>query len=299
VNGSPRDIVSIDAPAKLNLGLEILGRRPDGYHELATIFVAVDLRDRLTLRRSERLRLECADPELAGDDNLVVRALRAFQEAAGVREGATVALKKRIPAAAGLGGASSDAAAALLAARELWRVTVSDEELASVAAQVGSDVPFFLRGGCALGRGRGEMLEPLPVPLDTRFVVVAPAKAIPRKTATLYGELQPDDFSDGTRIAAQAARLRAGHSLDPTLLENTFSRPLYALVPELATLPGVMREAGAAAVALSGAGPAHYAMVDDAERAEEIAGGLRERLGNDARVCVVAPLPGRYDGGGM
>ncbi len=228
-----------------------------------------------------------ADP--ADEDNLALRALRVLGEEVGARGGVRVSLKKRIPVAAGLGGASSDAAAALLAARALWGLEVGDERLSEIAKRLGSDVPFFLQGGCALGRGRGEELTALPVPGNLWFVLVAPEVTVPRKTATLFATLEASDFSDGTRIAAQAARLRDGLGLDAGLLGNAFARALYRIVPELASLPGVMREAGAETVAITGAGPAHYAVVEDGAAAERIAARLRQRLGDWARVMVVRP----------
>jgi 4-diphosphocytidyl-2-C-methyl-D-erythritol kinase len=287
-----RQIV-IDAPAKLNLGLEVIGRRDDGFHEIATIFVAIDLYDRVTLSPSARLELSCDDDALAGEENLALRALRLLGEETNYSGGAHIHLCKRIPAAAGLGGASSDAAAALLGGRELWNLDLSDAELHDLATRLGSDVPFFLRGGCALGRGRGDVLEPLPLPADLWFVVVVPDVRIPAKTASLYARLDAEHFSDGSQIAAQAARLRAGQTLDVVLLGNAFAQPLYSVVPELAALPDIMRDAGAASVAISGAGPTHYAVAKDEARAEGVATRLRERLGDRTQVVVASPVPPR------
>lgn len=285
--------IEIAAPAKLNLGLEVVGRRDEGFHEIATIFAAVDLCDRLTLSPSDRLELICDDDALTGEDNLAFRALQVLRDETHHRGGARVALSKRIPAASGLGGASSDAAATLLGACGLWRCDLSDARLHELAAGLGSDVPFFLRGGCAIGRGRGECIESLPLPEGIWFVIVVPDVTIPRKTASLYALLTEEDFSDGSRIAAQAASLKSGLPLDLKLLGNAFTRPLYALVPELASLPDVMRDAGAAVVAISGAGPVHYAVVDDGAQAELIAARVRERLGDRATVFVARPAPAR------
>ena len=287
-----RQIV-IDAPAKLNLGLEVIGRRDDGFHEIATIFVAIDLHDRLTLSPADDLELICSDDALAGEENLALRALRLLRDETNYPGGARIHLCKRIPAAAGLGGASSDAAAALRGGLQLWDLNVSDTELHNLAGGLGSDVPFFLHGGCAVGRGRGDVLEPLPLPGDLCFIVVVPDARIPAKTATLYAHLKDADFSDGSQIAAQAARLSSGWSPDPMLLENVFTRPLYAIAPDLAALPGIMRDAGAASVAISGAGPAHYALFTNAPEAERVATRLRERLGGRAQVFVASPVLAR------
>ena len=249
----------------------MIGRRDDGFHEIATIFLTIDLYDRLTLSPSADLELSCDDDALPGEDNLALRALRLLRDQTNYPGGARVHLRKRIPAAAGLGGASSDAAAALLGGRELWQLDVSDTRLHDLAAHLGSDVPFFLRGGCAIGRGRGDLLEPLPLPAQSLVRGGRARRAHPGQTASLYARLSEDDFSDGSLIAAQAARLRSGLAPDVTLLGNAFARPLYAMVPELAALPDIMRDAGAESVAISGAGPAHYAVVIDAAQAERVA----------------------------
>ena len=287
--------IVIDAPAKLNLGLEVIGRRDDGFHEIATIFLTIDLYDRVTLSPSADLELNCDDISLGGEDNLALRALRLLRDETNHPGSARIDLRKRIPAAAGLGGASSDAAAALIGGRELWHREVSDDRLHDLAARLGSDVPFLLRGGCAIGRGRGDRLEPLPMPAHVSpwFVVVVPDVHIPAKTASLYARLNEDDFSDGSLIAAQADRLRSGLAPDATLLGNAFVRPLYVMVPELAALPGIMRDAGAGSVAISGAGPAHYAAMTDKAQAEGVATRLRERLDDSAQVFVVRPAPPR------
>jgi 4-diphosphocytidyl-2-C-methyl-D-erythritol kinase len=289
MNGPALRCVEIAAPAKLNLGLEVIGRREDGFHEVATIYLAVTLHDRLSLSEDPDLLLTCNEPSLVDYDNLALRALRALRDATGLREGARLELAKAIPYAAGLGGASSDAAAALRAARDLWQLDICDERLAEIAVWLGSDVPFFLQGGCALGRGRGELLAPLPPPRDVWFVIVVPAIEIPRKTATLYERLQVEDFSDSGMVNAQAERLRAGLPLDSALLGNAFARPLCALVPDLAHLPVTMHSAGAPIVAISGAGPAHYAVVPAPDEAATLADRLTESLGDRARVFVAAP----------
>jgi 4-diphosphocytidyl-2-C-methyl-D-erythritol kinase len=285
--------IVIDAPAKLNLGLEVIGRRDDGFHDIVTIYLAINLYDRLTLSLANDFELNCSDGSLAGVENLALRALRLLRDETGHPGGGRVDLCKRIPAAAGLGGASSDAAAALVGGRELWGLDVSDARLHNLAGSLGSDVPFFVRGGCAIGRGRGDRLEPLPLPAKCWFVVVVPEVQIPAKTASLYASLGVDNFSDGSRIVAQAARLRAGLALDTTLLGNSFVRPLYAMVPELAALPDVMREAGAESVAISGAGPAHYALVADGAQADGISARLHERLGERAQVFIARPVAPR------
>ncbi len=156
----------IEAPAKVNLFLEVLGKRPDGYHEIVTVMQTVSLFDTLEVEEGEGFAIEVEGiPIPPGGENLVLKAARLLAEKAGIRRGALFRLLKRIPPGAGMGGGSSDAAAALLALNQVWGLKASREDLAAVAARVGSDVPFFLHGGTALCRGRGELvesLEPLP-----------------------------------------------------------------------------------------------------------------------------------------
>lgn len=199
IHRSAVDLV-IQAPAKLNLFFEVLGKRSDGYHEIETLMCPVDLYDTLHFQedRSGQLELRCRRvfgaggpsgrglhevPE--GPENLVVRAVELVRRRTGVRRGAKLTLVKRIPAAAGLGGGSSDAAAALVAANEGWHLGGSPDELAQWAAELGSDVPFFLVGGPALCRGRGERVTPVGGLGSLSFVVVRPPEGL--ATASVYG----------------------------------------------------------------------------------------------------------------
>lgn len=282
--------ITRQAPAKLNLGLEVVRRRPDGYHDLVTIFQTISLADTVSLRDDLALALTTNVPAIAGSDNLVLRALHELRQRSSGDRGARIELLKRIPLASGLGGASSDAAAALLAASELWRLPVTPDELSELALLVGSDVPFFLWGGTSLGTGRGERLEALH-PLRTGwFVVVSPSLVIPRKTSALYGALTSGDFSAGDRVRQQAGRLRAGEPIDPRLLANAFERPLLAIAPELAALRDQMLAAGAPFVALSGAGPSHYTYIVNERQAQAIARELDQRLGSAATIAVCQPV---------
>lgn len=282
------------APAKLNLGLEIVQRRDDGFHDIATLFLTISLCDVLEITDTPELRVSAPTLPIPQQENLIWRAAVAVQALAKA-PGASIAAHKVIPAASGLGGASSDAAATLLALQDRWDVSCSDAELAEFALQLGSDVPFFLCGGCALGQGRGEQLTPLPAPEQTWFVLVVPKLLLPRKTASLYAALRPEDFSSGARVLAQARQLTAHRNLDDTLLANGFARALYALAPELAEIPAIMRAAGARKVSISGAGPTHYAVFPDPGAANSTADILRARLRPAAQVFVVEPGPGRYD----
>ncbi len=271
--------IRVQAPAKLNLGLEILGRRSDGYHEIRTVLAMVDLVDTVTVSPTRPGQIR-RDSDLHGvheREDLAVRALRELRTAAGISLGARLHIDKHIPVSAGLGGASSDAAAALLTGQRAWRITTPEVSLYQLAVALGSDVPFFLGGPCALARGTGTELLPLP-PLDGWAVIVTPQTSIPRKTATLYGLLRPIDMSDGERVGAVAGAIKSGVLPGTDTLANAFQPALERLVPEIAALVGAFRAAGAPFVALSGAGPSHYTIVAESDHAHAMASRLRERL---------------------
>src|SRR4051812_25167846 len=183
---------STRAPAKLNLFLDVLGRRGDGFHDLETLMVSVRLADQVSLTptpTSSGIHLDvttgwpiCSPGPMpvvpTGSDNLVVKSLKLFQERTGCGFGARVELVKRIPMAAGLGGGSSDAAAALRLANRVWRVNWDDDQLNELAAELGSDIPFFMSHGAAICRGRGERVERLPPLPPLYFVIVKPVDAL-------------------------------------------------------------------------------------------------------------------------
>lgn len=274
-------IVRALAPAKINLGLEVIGRRADGFHDLCTVMAAISLVDRLDVWPHPQTAITSDSTHLGEHDNIAVRAVKLLEDLSPLPP-LRMYLRKRIPLASGLGGASSDAAAALLAIRALASTRISEARLVQIGAELGSDVPFFFTGGCALVEGRGERVSSLPAAADHFAVIVVPAVQIPAKTATLYRLLAPADFSPGDRVRESAAARRPGERF----LGNAFARPLYDLVPELRTIPDLLRAAGGTHVGLSGAGPSHYALCDDAERAHAIARIARDRLDMRGRVYV-------------
>ncbi len=181
------NILKVQAPAKVNLSLEVLGKRPDGYHELRTIMQAVDLRDTLRIRPRQdgRISLSCdLDGVPEGEGNLVVQAAKLLKDEYQVSRGVDIDLRKKIPAGAGLGGGSSDCAATLRALNVLWELDLDAEELERLAGRLGSDIPFFVRGGTAVCTGRGEKVEPLPTDANLYYAIVLPD--FPVSTATVY-----------------------------------------------------------------------------------------------------------------
>jgi 4-diphosphocytidyl-2-C-methyl-D-erythritol kinase len=265
---------TVTAPAKINLTLEVLGKRPDGYHEITSILQTIDLRDTLTVEPSRHLHLTAPGMDCDESDNLVLRAARLLQATTGCSQGAEMLLEKRIPAAAGLGGGSSDAAATLTALNQLWELGLGSQALTDLAARLGSDVPFFLGGATALARGRGERLEPLPPQSGFWVVLTVPSVVMPHKTKALYATLTPADFSDGLASLALARRLADGEPLPFAALRNVFERPAFALCPVVAGYQQTMLAAGAPFVRLSGSGPALFTLY----HARRDAQGLIQRL---------------------
>lgn len=276
------------APAKVNLALHVLNRRPDGFHELRTVFQTIALADRLKVTYRPRARscveLSCNRPELAGDDNLAARAARRLLEAGKWPGAVEIDLEKRIPAGAGLGGGSSDAAAVLLALGKMLRPRPSRAVLCEAAAELGSDVPFFLVGGRCVGVGRGEEVYPLPDPPRRWLVVLAPQQ--PVSTAQAYAALSQ---SRRAALTPQAARniinsfyasIGAPHRNEearrfaeapPDLFANDFEQVIFRQRPELALWKDRLARSGADAAMLSGSGPAIFGWFADRGRAQAAA----------------------------
>lgn len=259
------------AHAKVNLTLEVLGKRPDGYHEIRSVFRRLTLHDILRIDPAAELSVVCDVPGLDGPDNLAFRAGLLLQQETGHTGGARLAITKAIPVAAGLGGGSSDAAAALRGLDALWGTALAPDRLASLAARLGSDVPFFLLGGTALGSGRGEILKPLPDLPDCSVLLVRPPVGV--STAAVYGAVTAADYGDGAASALLAAlplgtepaRWPLANDLQPVTCR------LYPVVTEvLASLAGW----GALQAQMCGSGPTCFGLYDaedTAARAAELA----------------------------
>jgi len=268
--------LTVLCPAKVNLYLRVLSRRPDGYHDLDSVLHAIGLFDQLLFRPASELRLTCdAQGVPTGPDNLVLRAAQLLRDRFGIRLGAEILLRKEIPVQAGLGGGSSDAAGALIGLCRLWRIETDDTELWSLAAQLGSDVPFFLVGGAARISGRGENATELPPGHQHHLVIIKPDLGIP--TASAYEQLDRvparkrappffDDLFPGMLSEALA-----------THLHNDFEAVLLPLYPELTQIKQALRNAGCLASLLCGSGSAVFGLAPNKEQAETIASQLSSR----------------------
>jgi 4-diphosphocytidyl-2-C-methyl-D-erythritol kinase len=254
----------------VNLVLEVLGKRADGYHELSTVLQAVDLFDRLVLEEDEALAFRTTDSELPTDDtNLVVRAARSLREAAGVSRGARITLEKRIPVAAGLGGGSSDAAATLWGLNRLWRLGWGRERLAGLAAELGADVPFFLLGGRALATGKGERLKPLRPAPAMSLVLVKPN--FPLSTREVYARVPAGWSDDGARtkrlVRALASRDSSGVAAS---LYNALEAVVKSAYPEIARIKQALQSAGALGSVMSGSGPTVLGVARSPDHARQL-----------------------------
>jgi 4-diphosphocytidyl-2-C-methyl-D-erythritol kinase len=256
------------AAAKVNLTLEVLGKRADGYHEIATVMQAVDLSDRISLDDADDLELRSDSANVPTDpSNLAWRAATALKAAAGIERGVHIALDKRIPVAAGLGGGSSDAAGVLLGLNRLWRLQWPLGRLDEVAATLGSDVPFFLRGGAALASGRGEKIEPLKG-RSMALVLVNPK--FPSSTAEMYGRLTPAMYSDGAATRALAGAVGRSPARIATSLYNGMEAAAAAVFPQIVQMRAALLAAGALGALMSGSGPTVFGVARSYEQARQI-----------------------------
>ena len=285
--------VSLQAPAKINLTLEVLGKRPEGYHEIRSVMQTIALADRVTLTPADEisLALRGAAGPLAEEPpatNLAFRAAQLLRRRAGIHSGAQIELHKNIAIATGLGGGSSDAAATLRGLRELWQLDISDKEFSAIAAELGTDVPFFLRGGTALAAGRGDELETLPdLPTRTICLVFSDHPATPDKTARMYAALHPEHHTDGARTERLAGGLRAGEPVRNEDLYNVFETILPEVDPAAAETFSQAATLGFGQPHLCGSGPAFFLLLEPEQPARPLLDAL-ERL--DVRAAETRTL---------
>jgi 4-diphosphocytidyl-2-C-methyl-D-erythritol kinase len=277
----------IRAPAKLNLFFEVLSRRSDGFHEIETLMVAVNLYDTLYAWAdpSGQLRLDCrwagadSSSETLGvlppeHENLAMRAVQLLRARSGVEAGIGLKLIKRIPSAAGMGGGSSDAAAALLAANQIWRLNWSRGKLAELSAELGSDAPFFLDGKAAICRGRGERVEPVANLLPLHFVVVRPPEGL--STAEVYARCQVP--LEPRRAAPLVAALKSGDTRRlKHFIYNRLQEPAESLSPWIARVRRELAAQDCLADQLTGSGSAYFGICRHARHAGRVARRLQAR----------------------
>ncbi len=262
------------AHAKINLYLAVIDRRPDGYHDIETLFQTVGLADEVRLSPVDgAITLSCNLPQLESDDNLAMRAARLLQARHAPGRGAHIEIEKRIPVAAGLAGGSTDAAAALVGLNELWDVGLSSEALQTLAAEIGSDVPFLIRGGTMSGMGRGDALQTLEPLRECWFVLLHPAIEVSAGRVYNHPELRKSREERIGELTSSfegvLAAVSRGSIAD--VLYNAMEIPVFMEYPELAVLKQRLLDAGCAGALMSGSGPTLFGLCKDRAHAERIA----------------------------
>ncbi len=270
-------MLTLLAPAKINLTLEVLCQRPDGFHEIRSVILTINLCDSLLFRSSGNIEFGCDNPDFVLEESLVSKAAGLLQQATGCSKGARIEIGKRIPLASGLGGDSSDAAAVLHGLNRLWQLGLSLSELVELAPRLGSDVAFFLYGGTALVEGKGEMVTPLPS-LPHRWVVLLmpPVPRMPGKTQRLYASLKPKHYTQGQITDRLVAGVSAGE-VTSSMLFNVFDGVALDSFARLGEYREQFLKAGANDVHLAGSGPALFTLVEDKAQAEELYRHLQQQ----------------------
>ncbi|MCX6011678.1 MAG: 4-(cytidine 5'-diphospho)-2-C-methyl-D-erythritol kinase [Chloroflexi bacterium] len=263
-------MLTVRAPAKINLTLEVLGERADGFHDIRSVIQAINLCDSLGFSLSDKIEVSSDTPDFIAEKSLVARAAARLQQVKGCAQGARIEVEKRIPLSSGLGGDSSDAAAVLLGLNELWQPGLKPAKLLELAMRLGSDVAFFLYGGTALAEGRGEKIAPLPALPHRWVVLLTPAMPeVEKKTKQLYERLKPKHYSDGKITDSMVVGLTRG-AVSPSMLFNTFENVAYDFFPKLKLYKEHFLKLGAPHVHLAGSGPTLFSMIEDKAQAEDL-----------------------------
>lgn len=268
--------IVIAANAKINLTLDITGRRSDGYHEIESVMQSVSLADTVSIAKAGGVAVSCSDARLSGDGNLAARAAQLFFDATGVRGGADIYIEKRIPVAAGLGGGSADAAAVIVGLNRLYDTRLPVEALCEIGLRAGADVPFCIVGGTMLVRGIGEVMSPLP-PLPDCYLVIAKTGE-KSSTASLYAQYDKSGAKVRPDNGAMRAAIESGNIKTVAAgLCNVFEE----LVPQSRPLKAKMLECGALGASLSGSGPSVFGIFESEKKAADCA----KAIGEAAKVC--------------
>lgn len=265
------------APAKINLLLDVLRKREDGYHEVEMVMTMVDLADRLELEElpGDRIVLSSQAGFIpTGEKNLAFQAARLIKERYRVSKGVYMRLDKRIPVAAGLAGGSSDAAAALRGLNRLWGLGLSMRELEALGAELGSDVPFCVRGGTAVARGRGEALESIPAPPQCWVILAKPPINV--STSDVYGALKANELAEHPSLENMLRAIRSSSFAGVCeAMGNVLETVTLSRYPEVRQIKECMMKLGADGVLMSGSGPTVFGLVGRETKITRIYNGLR------------------------
>lgn len=252
--------------AKINWYLRILGKRPDGFHELCTVFQTVSLHDNLTFTEGEDLTLTCDKTYIpTGDKNLIIKAANLTRKKFRVKKGAKIHLEKNIPSPGGLGGGSSNAAIAVLGLLNLWKLQIEFNEILEIGEELGSDVPFFLYGGTALGTGRGTQILSLKDKTEKYLLIVTPNVNV--STSEAFSRLNAPHLTNETSKSNLQICLNEARTLDlrQSVLKNDFEASVFRAAPEIKRVKEKLLETGALSALLSGSGASVFAIFDKEE----------------------------------
>ncbi len=262
-------MITLKAPAKINLTLEVLRKRPDRFHEIRSVLQTIDLCDTLHIEPGKHVSFRCDMPGWSAKNSLLSKAVKLLRKASGSKQGLTVSLEKRIPLLSGLGGDSSDAAALLKGLNDLWGINFSHEKLRELAMRLGSDVPFFLNGGTALAEGRGEIISPLPPLQELWVLVIVPDfKVSPFKTARMYANINASRFTDGSITDRLVAVIKEGKIPDDSMLFNAFKDIAFHVYSGLLLFNVGLIKVGVCDVYLAGSGPTLFSVFREKTQAE-------------------------------
>lgn len=263
----------LKAPAKINWFLSVLNKRTDGYHNIVSLIQSISLFDTLMFEKSEGLEVRSDIADLPAEKNLVFKAAALMQELTGVRSGARITLKKDIPLAAGLGGGSSDAAAALVGLDRLWRLNLNQDRLRDIGAELGSDVPFFIGNVFAVVQGRGESITSLGGPVEAPLLLVNPG--IPVSAAWAYEALQIGLTKKAVDIKLFCQGLvRKDFNLLRSLMVNDLEPPVIHAYSEIGRIKELLLQQGALVSAMSGSGSTVFGVFRTEAEAQSASGGM-------------------------
>jgi len=271
-------MIKLKALAKINLTLEVLAKRPDGFHEVRSVIQTINLYDSFSFQPGRGIVIRCDNKDWRPQQSLVNRAANLLKEETGYPGGVVIEISKKIPLSSGLGGDSSDAAAVLVGLNRLWNLGISPGGLAEMASRLGSDVPFFLSGGTALLQGRGEVVSPLPTMQKMQLVLLMPpVQSLDNKTEKMYKSLNAGCYTNGRITEGLVMLLTRDEEITPANMFNVFEGVAYESFKGLDDYRQKFLQAGAESVQLAGSGPALFTIVKEKIKAEKIYTELKKQ----------------------
>ena len=271
--------IELKAYGKINLGLDVIRKRPDGYHDLDMIMQMVDVYDDIVITKNKTGKIEVKTDTAVlsnGKDNLAYMAAKMLMDEFKIKDGVNIYINKRIPIAGGMAGGSSDCATTLMGINQLFELGLSKEELMERGVKLGADVPYCVLGGTAIARGLGEVLTPLPAPVDCHVIIAKPPVSV--STAYVYGHIKPLEITKRPDIEAMAQSIKDGDLKKmASLIYNVMEDVTVVEYPIISEIKQVMLDNGALNSIMSGSGPTVFGLFDDKEKAQQCVKTLEEK----------------------